>query len=155
VPTETISTGAQTPSSSDSKQWKIIGIAVIVVSIVVAVIFVVVFFDQWWSFLCDMVVGKRTGDWKENLVPDWEKRSWEFKRVSDQYPPAPPFPSELATKHQSIEDDRHPFPERPPNSNPFSPETVELGLAGCGTHRAKHDSGGHANEPAPGIHTAT
>ena len=149
LPKET-ATATQTPSSTstsnDSKQWKIIGIAVIVISVVAAVIFVIVFFDQWWRFLRDVVLGRKTSGWKEDLVPDWEKRSWEFKLASDEYPPS----SEPPSKQQGGSPDytRHPFPERPIRF-PSSPEAVGLGLTGCGTYRARR-SFDEANEVTVG-----
>lgn len=72
--------------------WRVIGIAVIAVSAVGTMILVVVFFDQWWGFLCD-VCGRRRkwgGGGKEDLVPDWERASWEFKVKDDEAFPAYP-----------------------------------------------------------------
>ena len=75
--------------------WRMIGIAVIAVSAVGAMILIVVFFDQWWEFLCD-VCGRRRkwhGGGKEELVPDWERASWEFKVEDDTFPAYPSFVS--------------------------------------------------------------
>ncbi|KAI9445059.1 hypothetical protein H4582DRAFT_879730 [Lactarius indigo] len=61
--------------------WRVVGIAVIAVSVVGTTILAVVFFDQWWSFLCD-VCGRRKRRrkyGKEELVPDWERGSWVFR----------------------------------------------------------------------------
>ena len=74
--------------------WRVVGIAVIAVSVVGTTILAVVFFDQWWSFLGD-VCGrrkKRGKSGKEELVPDWERRSWEF-RIEDSLPAYPSFGS--------------------------------------------------------------
>ena len=74
--------------------WRVVGIAVIAVGVVGTTILAVVFFDQWWSFLCD-VCGRRKKRWKsgkEELVPDWERRSWEFK-VEGNLPAYPSFGS--------------------------------------------------------------
>lgn len=75
--------------------WRVIGIAVIAVSAVGTILLVVVFFDQWWGFLCD-VCGRRRkwhGGGKEELVPDWERASWEFKVRDDTSPAYPSFGS--------------------------------------------------------------
>ena len=76
--------------------WHVIGIAVIAVSAVGTMILVVVFFDQWWGFLCD-VCGRRRkwrGGGKEDLVPDWEHASWEFKvEDNEAFPAYPSFGS--------------------------------------------------------------
>jgi hypothetical protein len=82
--------------------WRVIGIAVIAVSTVGAMILVVVFFDQWWGFLCD-VCGRRRkwyGGGKEELVPDWERASWEFKVEDDTLPAYPSFVSTPAIQVQ-------------------------------------------------------
>ena len=82
--------------------WRVIGIAVIAVSAVGTMILVVVFFDQWWGFLCD-VCGRRR-KWgeggKEQLVPDWERGSWEFKVEVDTLPAYPSFVSTPAIRVQ-------------------------------------------------------
>ncbi len=75
--------------------WRMIGIAVIAVSAIGTMILVIVFFDQWWGFLCD-VCGRRRkwqGRGKEELVPDWERTSWEFKVKDDTFPAYPSFGS--------------------------------------------------------------
>ncbi len=82
--------------------WRVVGIAVIAVSVVGTTILAVVFFDQWWSFLCD-VCGrrkKRRKSGKEELVPDWERQSWEF-RTEGNLPAYPSFGSPPA--RQSVE----------------------------------------------------
>jgi hypothetical protein len=82
--------------------WRVIGIAVIAVSAVGAMILIVVFFDQWWGFLCD-VCGRRRkwhGGGKEELVPDWERASWEFKVEDDTFPAYPSFVSTPAIQMQ-------------------------------------------------------
>jgi hypothetical protein len=82
--------------------WRVIGIAVIAVSAVGTMILVVVFFDQWWGFLCD-VCGRRR-KWyrggKEELVPDWERASWEFKVEDDTSLAYPSFVSTPAIQVQ-------------------------------------------------------
>jgi hypothetical protein len=82
--------------------WRVIGIAVIAISAVGTMILVVVFFDQWWGFLCD-VCGRRRkwyGGGKEELVPDWERASWEFKVEDDTLPAYPSFVSTPAIQVQ-------------------------------------------------------
>jgi hypothetical protein len=79
----------------ETVDWRVIGIAVIAVSAVGAMILVIVFFDQWWGFLCD-VCGRRRrrqGGGKEELIPDWERRTWEFKVKDNNVPAYPSFGS--------------------------------------------------------------
>ncbi|KAN0134870.1 hypothetical protein V8E53_007244 [Lactarius tabidus] len=74
--------------------WRVVGIAVIAISVVGTTILAVVFFDHWWRFLSD-VCGRRKKQresGKEELVPDWERRSWEF-RIEDNLPAYPSFGS--------------------------------------------------------------
>ncbi|KAI9462414.1 hypothetical protein BJY52DRAFT_1256792 [Lactarius psammicola] len=83
--------------------WRVVGIAVIAVTVVGTTILAVVFFDQWWNFLCD-VCGRRTKrrkSGKEELVPDWERRSWEF-RTEGNLPAYPSFGSPPA--RQNVEE---------------------------------------------------
>jgi hypothetical protein len=100
--------------------WRVVGIAVIAVSVVSTTILAVVFFDQWWSFLGDVCGRRKKGrkSGKEELVPDWERRSWEF-RIEDNLPAYPSFGSpparltveEAASQMQSPRVDmRHPSP---------------------------------------------
>ncbi|EDR15210.1 uncharacterized protein LACBIDRAFT_301179 [Laccaria bicolor S238N-H82] len=63
--------------------WKVIGISIIAVTFVATVILAIAFFDSWWGFLRDVVCGKRYSDGEENLIPDWEKSSWEYKIASE------------------------------------------------------------------------
>lgn len=97
---------ASTPSSSKDqaiKQWKIIGVAVIAFSTVAAILLLAVFFDQWWRFVKDVFgrnkqrkLGKGDGE----LVPDWEKASWEVRFGDDRhrYPSFSSFPSETGMR---------------------------------------------------------
>ncbi|KAK7053248.1 Proteasome subunit alpha type-3 [Paramarasmius palmivorus] len=69
----------------DSKQWKIVGIAVISVASVIAVILLAMFFDSWWAFVRDVVFKsrKRKREFNEDLVPDWDRQSWQVKVASE------------------------------------------------------------------------
>ncbi|KAF5385025.1 hypothetical protein D9615_001230 [Tricholomella constricta] len=64
---------------AEAAQWKIIGLVVICITFVCAAILTIVFFDAWWGFLCALVCRRRRGGGKEDMVPDWEKRCWEYK----------------------------------------------------------------------------
>jgi len=69
--------------ADDSKPapWKLVGILAIVVTSLTAMILSIVFFDQWTGFLKDMISAWKTKEdsGSEDFLPDWEKRSWEFK----------------------------------------------------------------------------
>ncbi|KAI0046616.1 hypothetical protein FA95DRAFT_1351953 [Auriscalpium vulgare] len=90
TPTSAPTTGTderQTPASEHTgPDWRVIGVAVIAVSVIGAGILAVVFFDQWWGFLRDVCGGRRRKHKRgiEQLVPDWEKGSWEYKVEDDE-----------------------------------------------------------------------
>jgi hypothetical protein len=105
----TISAWHPPPSSSPAElarghtvDWHAIGIAVIVVSVVGTAILVIAFFDQWWGFLGDVCGRRQNGrrDGKEELVPDWERGSWEFKVEDNNVPTYPSFGSPPASRTQ-------------------------------------------------------
>lgn len=70
-------------TTGEAAEWKVIGLAVICITFVATVILSIVFFDSWWGFLRDLVVGKGGSQGVEDLVPDSEKRSWEFKLATE------------------------------------------------------------------------
>jgi len=67
----------------EAAEWRVIGLVVICIGFVATVILSVVFFDSWWGFLHDLACGKIRREGVEDMVPDWEKRSWEFKLASE------------------------------------------------------------------------
>ena len=81
---------APTTPPAELTEWKVIGIAVITITFIGTVILAFSFFDSWWGFVCDAFCGgrgrrnrrgmKHAG---EELIPDWEKRSWEFRLASE------------------------------------------------------------------------
>jgi hypothetical protein len=88
VPTGLVSGAASTTNSSSgdpntSSRWKMVGISVSVISAIGALIIGIAFFDQWSRFLKDVILGGRCGragpGGEENLWPDWERRTWEYK----------------------------------------------------------------------------
>ncbi|KAI0004186.1 hypothetical protein BJV74DRAFT_809608 [Russula compacta] len=111
-------------SQGQTNDWRVIGIAVIAVSVVGIMILVIVFFDQWWGLLCD-VCGRRRkwlGRGKEELVPDWERGSWEFKVEDDSLPAYPSFgaPSVLAQSWK-VDMDHRPDQNTSPDCIGFPP----------------------------------
>ena len=87
-------TGSSAPSTSSAadagyKIWKVVGVAVIVIFAVALVIVTVVFFDRWKDFLCDVIMGRKRSHGNEDLVPDWEKGSWEFSTGDNSLEPTP------------------------------------------------------------------
>lgn len=85
LPTVSIGVTEQAPTTppGEATEWKVIGVAVIAISFVATVILAIVFFDSWSSFIRDMILGKKKNDGLEKMVPDWEKRSWEFKLANE------------------------------------------------------------------------
>ena len=91
-PSET-STSAVSPSTSiqigyvpdapatppgEATEWKVIGIAVITITFITTVVLAITFFDSWWGFLRAIFLGDKRNGGDENLVPDWDKQSWEY-----------------------------------------------------------------------------
>ncbi|KAI0964196.1 hypothetical protein AcW1_001071 [Taiwanofungus camphoratus] len=79
------SVSASGSSSDGPATWKIVGIAVIAFSTVALMIMATVFFDHWWRFVRDLVGRKRAKDGVEELIPDWEKASWEVRFGDDRH----------------------------------------------------------------------
>ncbi|RXW24051.1 hypothetical protein EST38_g1811 [Candolleomyces aberdarensis] len=66
-------------------QWKVIGISIICVTFVAIIIIAVTFFDTWTAFMKDVIgcggcrKGRKDKRDEPHLVPDWNRRTWEFK----------------------------------------------------------------------------
>ncbi|KAJ8472316.1 hypothetical protein ONZ45_g16692 [Pleurotus djamor] len=69
-------------STAELALWKVLGVTVLCIGVVATIILSVVFFDSWWGFVKDVVRGRKRSEPQEELVPDWEKRSWEVKFAS-------------------------------------------------------------------------
>lgn len=90
-------------TATSSKTWKVVGVSVIVVTVVGLIILVVTFYDRWTGFLRDVLFGRRKRmSGIEDLVPDWEKRSWEFKTSGDDgnFPAVPSNSLENLVSHK-------------------------------------------------------
>ncbi|KAI0274793.1 hypothetical protein BC834DRAFT_849611 [Gloeopeniophorella convolvens] len=146
-------TGRPPPSSATaSPDWRVIGIAVIAVSVIGTTILAVVFFDQWWGFLCDVLGGcKKRRRGSEELVPDWNRGSWDFKVEK-----LPSYPSFGTPQAQQVPEERSPYTQSQeanhdwghnPNTSPerlrFPPVPVLRGLEGFPNTQARQ----HASRP--------
>ncbi|KAA1468116.1 hypothetical protein DENSPDRAFT_927109 [Dentipellis sp. KUC8613] len=80
TPTGPAITGLPKKDGGPGPDWKVIGVAVIAVSVVGTAILCVVFFDQWSRFMKDVCTGRRgrRRHGKEELVPDWHRGSWTY-----------------------------------------------------------------------------
>lgn len=83
VSVEYITPEESTTPPGEAGEWKVVGISIIAVTFVATVILAIAFFDSWWGFLRDVVCGKRYSVGEENLIPDWEKSSWDYKFASE------------------------------------------------------------------------
>ncbi|KAK7465463.1 hypothetical protein VKT23_005440 [Stygiomarasmius scandens] len=70
-------------SPGEASQWKVIGVGVLTIASITAIVLLIIFFDSWWGLLCDLFGRKKHEEGVEDMVPDWEKRSWEFKLASE------------------------------------------------------------------------
>jgi len=81
-PTTSIQIGyvADAPATppGEATEWKVIGIAVITIAFITTVVLAITFFDSWWGFLRAIFLGDKRNGGDENLVPDWDKQSWEY-----------------------------------------------------------------------------
>ncbi|KAJ6575412.1 hypothetical protein B0H19DRAFT_1128566 [Mycena capillaripes] len=128
-PTTTIGATKEAPSTppAEATEWKVIGIAALGIGVVAAVMLAIVFFDSWWGFVLALV-GKRKKDrGREDMVPDWAGRDWEFKIASEdghRYPTLASLESMTKPKQDLTgttplmspsPDTRHLPPVRPPS----------------------------------------
>ncbi|KAJ7103246.1 hypothetical protein B0H15DRAFT_811576 [Mycena belliarum] len=78
-----VSKGAPNMPPGEAAEWKVIGIAVMVIALIAAVMLSIVFFDSWTGFLCALVGRRKKSQGTEDMVPDWARRDWEFKIASE------------------------------------------------------------------------
>ncbi|KAK0246205.1 hypothetical protein EDD85DRAFT_803422 [Armillaria nabsnona] len=121
------SNAQSTDSSNGGRQWKIVGITVLCITVALAAIYLLLFFDSWWGFVRSVFTRGKRGGGMEDLQPDWEKQTWEYSsgqrfpgetekedRLAFTPPTVPP-----ATYSQS--EDPHPLDPmfRRPSARPF------------------------------------
>ena len=88
----------------EATEWKVIGIAVITVTFITTVVLAITFFDSWWGFLRAIFLGDKRNGGDENLVPDWDKQSWEYdlsKEDGHRYPTMASLESIVKTPEKS------------------------------------------------------
>ncbi|KAF5368398.1 hypothetical protein D9758_002190 [Tetrapyrgos nigripes] len=104
---------SSTMSPGEASQWKVIGIGVITIVVITVVVLSIVFFDTWTRFLFGR--NKQT-EGIEDMMPDWEKRSWEYKLASEdghRYPThekTPPAQTHAQDQSSSIVPTSQPSP---------------------------------------------
>jgi hypothetical protein len=99
----------------EATEWKVIGIAVIAIAFITTVVLTVTFFDSWWGFLRAIFLGDKHNGGDEKLVPDWDKRSWEYNlSIEDghRYPTMASLESIVKAPEKSAGDDSSPFVTR-------------------------------------------
>ncbi|KAK0208710.1 hypothetical protein DFS33DRAFT_1305153 [Desarmillaria ectypa] len=65
-------------STNGGRQWKIVGITVLCITVALAAIYLLMSFDSWWGFVRSVFTRRKRGDHIEDLQPDWEKQTWEY-----------------------------------------------------------------------------
>ncbi|ESK92023.1 atp-binding cassette transporter [Moniliophthora roreri MCA 2997] len=116
----------------DSKEWKIVGIAVISIASVVAVILLTVFFDSWWAFLRDVICRRKrnSDEYKEDLVPDWSRQSWQVKLATEEGHRYPTTAAQVYAGALHDDKSRGVIPSLPPRlaspeaSTPYFPQPL-------------------------------
>jgi hypothetical protein len=128
-PSESAGIQADVSESGATRHWKLVGVSVIIVSAVAMLVLSVAFYDQWTAFVRDLLCGWRVGAGSEELLPDWEKRSWEYgTKEGDGESVRFPAMASANVAWLASEEDRNPFPRRPqPALNPSSFATVSPG----------------------------
>ena len=88
----------------EATEWKVIGIAVITITFITTVVLAITFFDSWWGFLRAIFFGDKRNGGDENLVPDWDRQSWEYnlsKEDGHRYPTMASLESIVKTPEKS------------------------------------------------------
>ena len=91
----------------EETEWKVIGITVFCITIIGAMMLATFFSDTLIKAFKDVCLcggrkGKKCGE--ENLVPDWQMRSWEYKLADEEghrYPTVSSSLQSMAEKSQS------------------------------------------------------
>ena len=99
----------------EATEWKVIGIAVIAIAFITTVVLAITFFDSWWGFLRAIFRGDKHNGGDEKLVPDWDKRSWEYNlSIEDghRYPTMASLESIVKAPEKLAGDDSSPFVTR-------------------------------------------
>ena len=106
---------APTTPPGEATEWKVIGIAVIAITFIGTVILAITFFDSWWGFLRAIFLGNKHNGGDEKLVPDWDKRSWEYNLANEdghRYPTMASLESNVETPEKSAGHHSSPFVTR-------------------------------------------
>ncbi|KAF8808121.1 hypothetical protein BYT27DRAFT_7190232 [Phlegmacium glaucopus] len=106
---------APTTPPGEATEWKVIGIAVIAIAFIAIVILSITFFDSWWGFLRAIFFGDKHNGGDENLVPDWDKRSWEYNLANEdghRYPTIASLESIVKTPEKLAGANSSPFVTR-------------------------------------------
>lgn len=84
-PTVSISYTPEASSTppDEATEWKVIGIGIMSITFVGTLILLIVFFDSWWGFLRDLVVGKKRQEGIEDLAEGEGKKDWEKKLANE------------------------------------------------------------------------
>ncbi|TFY80663.1 hypothetical protein EWM64_g3351 [Hericium alpestre] len=148
-PTGPAVTGLPEKDKGPATDWRVIGVAVIAVSVIATAILSVIFFDQWMRFVRDLCGGRRKKHklGGEELVPDWKRGSWDIKSAREDKIAEPEVL--IGQNMAGVGRDRMPgahvaarealnIPARPffrPASNPFEAREVAYpaGFAGQGS----------------------
>ncbi|KAJ7597442.1 hypothetical protein C8J56DRAFT_1041630 [Mycena floridula] len=94
----------------EATEWKVIGIGIMTITFIGTIILSIVFFDSWWGFLRDLVLGKRSKEGVETMVG--ENKNWSFQVANEdghRYPT-------LASLEAMAKSEPHPLdflPRRP------------------------------------------
>ncbi|KAJ3789270.1 hypothetical protein GGU10DRAFT_344079 [Lentinula aff. detonsa] len=90
-------------SIHEEKQWKVIGIGLIVIAFIASMILLTVFFEAWWGFLRDLCGGKEYRGGVEEMVPDSEDKKWQLNLSNEdghRYPSASSMESIINQTHK-------------------------------------------------------
>ena len=94
-----------TTPPAELTEWKVIGIGVITVTLIAIIILSISFFDAWWGFVRSVICGKQaSSEGEETMVPDWHRRSWEFRLANEdghRYPTLSSLESIVKEKENS------------------------------------------------------
>ncbi|KAF8641140.1 hypothetical protein AX17_000782 [Amanita inopinata Kibby_2008] len=106
------SQGASHMPPGEATEWKVIGITVLCITFVGSIMLAAFFSEAWLGLMKDVCLGrnrKRLKCGEENLVPDWEKRSWEYRLADEEGHRYPTVSSSLQSMGK-LQEKNHPAP---------------------------------------------
>ncbi|KAJ3908955.1 hypothetical protein F5879DRAFT_208331 [Lentinula edodes] len=92
------------------KEWKVIGVGLIVIASIASMILLTVFFESWWGFVRDMCGRKNSGRGVEEMILDSEEKTWQLNLSSQDGHRYPSATSMDSMKTHQTQKTKSPYP---------------------------------------------